>query len=204
MCCCPSLQNGLSPWPRGAQGPTTEPNGGLPGGSCASHLPDPNQSQLCSWQEESQVWAQAMQKGTTSWLWQPTAHQRLPRTHCEPGAVPALQPRERGKSWPAYKVAATSSHTPLPCPHPPNAGQQTQPQDAFEDSWGRALPRQPDWEVLPALPLPTATLEAGPQGAGSGGPHPGPCFALLSSDQGQADLTQTQEPGQHPTHTRGL
>ena len=143
MCCCPSLQNGLSPWPRGAQGPTTEPNGGLPGGSCASHLPDPNQSQLCSWQEESQVWAQAMQKGTTSWLWQPTAHQRLPRTHCEPGAVPALQPRERGKSWPAYKVAATSSHTPFPAPTPRTQGSRHSPRTPLRTAGGEHCPGSP-------------------------------------------------------------
>lgn len=132
MCRCPSLQNSLSPWPTGAQGLTPEPNGGPPGGPCASHLPDPSWSQLCSWQEESQMWAQAMQKGTTSWLWQPTDHQHLPQTHCEPGAIPALRPRERGKSWPGLE---SGSHLqpcpPVPSPCPLNAGQQTQPQDAF-------------------------------------------------------------------------
>ena len=52
-------------------------------------------------------------EGMTSWLWQPTDHQHRPQTQCEPGAVPALWPRERGKSRPGLE---SGSH---PQPRPP-------------------------------------------------------------------------------------
>lgn len=97
----------------------------------------------------------------------------------------------------AYKVAATSSRALCSLPAL-DAGQQTQPLGHLWGQLGEGTARAADWEMLPALPPPTAALEA--VHAGSGGPHSGPCFTLLSSDRGQADLTQTQEPGLHPTH----